>query len=298
MKIIDPHLHLFNVAQGDYYWLKTENPPFWPDKHLINKTFQENDLMLTKPLTLVGFVHIEAGFDNSQPWRELAALKQSCSKPFRTIASIDLTAPTQCFKKNLATLAQFDSFIGVRHILDEQALILLTNKQVLSNFKKFNDFAAKTNHELIFETQLTFTEYEPVNALCDVINNNPNISFIINHAGFPPANTQKIEWQRWQSNLLKLSMFPHVAIKCSGWEMTDRNYQPEWLNENLALIFKIFGAKKMMLASNFPLCLFSHNNYQEYWESILASEFFQALNEQEKSALCYDNALRWYSIDY
>ena len=92
MKIIDPHLHLFALELGHYHWLKAENPPFWPDKQHIYKSFDETDLMLTAPYSLAGFIHIEAGFDNEQPWRELAALEQSCNKPFRAIANIDLTS--------------------------------------------------------------------------------------------------------------------------------------------------------------------------------------------------------------
>lgn len=291
MRIIDPHLHLFALELGDYHWVKSENPPFWPDKQRINKSFRETDLTLSKPLSLAGFVHIEAGFDNEQPWRELAALEQNCKKPFRAIANIDLTTSNQHLNSVIEKLAELPSFIGVRHLLDEQALALLKNKQVLDNIKILNE------NGLVFEVQLSLIEHKPVNALCDVISNNPDINFIINHAGFPPAYIYTIEWQRWQSNLTKLSFFPHVAIKCSGWEMTERNYQAAWLNENLSLIFTIFGAKNMMLASNFPLCLFSHSDYQAYWQSIISSEFFQALTAQEKSALCYDNALRWYSMN-
>lgn len=296
MKIIDPHIHLFNLEQGDYHWLKTDNEPFWPDKALINKPYTESNLALVSPLELAGFVHIEAGFDNNQAWRELAALEQSCQKPFRAIAHINLTASSHDFRQCLTRLAQYPSFAGVRHILDEQALHLLTNKQVIANFKVLNGFAKDCNHPLVFEVQLSLSEQAAVNALCDVIGDNREISFIINHAGFPPTDMPTIEWQRWQSNLVKLSMYPHVAVKCSGWEMTNRAYQTPWLNENLTLILSIFGAKNIMLASNFPLCLLSKSSYQEYWQSIVTCDFFQALSEQEKSALCYHNALRYYSI--
>lgn len=292
MKIIDPHLHLFLLELGHYHWLKAENPPFWPDKQRINQDYNETDLMLAAPLSLAGFVHIEAGFDNQQPWRELEILEQSCNKPFRAIANIDLTASSQHFNSVIKKLTEYRSFVGVRHLLDEQALSLLTNKQVLTNINRLND------NGLIFEVQLALIEHAPVNALCEVISNNPEISFIINHAGFPPADIDTIEWQRWQSNLTKLSGYPHVAIKCSGWEMTDRDCQASWLNNNLSLIFTIFGAKRVMLASNFPLCLFSHSDYQSYWLSIISSDFFQKLNKNEKSALCYDNALSWYRLAF
>ena len=63
MKIIDPHLHLFDLKQGDYHWLKEENPPFWPDKHLIKKSFKETDLTL-KPIPELPPVIIQTFFIN------------------------------------------------------------------------------------------------------------------------------------------------------------------------------------------------------------------------------------------
>jgi len=296
MKIIDPHLHLFNLDEGDYQWLKSDNAPFWPDKPSINKSFTEKDLTLLPPLELVGFVHIEAGFDNKHPWRELAALERSCNKPFQAIANIDLTESSHDFSHCLTKLATLSSFIGIRHILDDQALSLLTDKQVINNFKILNDFAIDKNQRLIFEAQLTLSDHATINALCDVISDNPNINFIINHAGFPPLNSHAKKWKHWQGTLLKIATYSNTAIKCSGWEMTDRNYQNIWLNESLTVLFNIFGATRMMLASNFPLCLLSKNSYQNYWKSMIASDFFQALTEQEKSALCYDNALNYYRL--
>jgi len=297
MKIIDPHLHLFDLAQGDYHWLKEENPPFWSDKHLINKTFKESDLTLKPPFNLASLIHIEAGFDNNQPWRELITLQQNCKTPFRAIAAIDLTLSSQNFNECLEKLIELDSFIGVRHLLDEQALSLLTSEQVLTNFTKLNDTAKKKSRQLIFETQLPLSGNASVDALCHLVNNCKSITFIINHAGFPPADINSSEWLHWQSNLLKLADYSHVAIKCSGWEMIERQYTQEWLTYNLTKISEAFGLDRMMMASNFPLCLFSHDSYQSYWHSITENRFFQALSAQEKSALCYDNALRWYAIN-
>jgi len=296
MKIIDPHIHLFNLEQGDYHWLKTENPPFWPDKPLINKTFTENDLALNPPLELSGFVHIEAGFDNKKPWRELTWLEQACKKPFQAIAAIDLTLSRVNFQQQLEMLAKFKSFIGVRHILDGEALSLLNCPQVLSNFNVLNAFAKSNNRDLVFETQLPLTEEVTISALCQVINDNPNINFIINHAGFPPIHTQPAIKQKWHNNLNRLSAFPQVAIKCSGWEMVDRNHQPSWLEENLTKIFSTFNSNKIMLASNFPLCFFSQCSYQAYWQLITSTSSFNELNHQEKVALCYSNAYQHYQF--
>ncbi len=298
MKIIDPHIHLFDLKKGDYDWLKTANPPFWPDKTLINKNFNEQNLLLNTPLLLAGFIHIEAGFDNQQPWRELSYLQQECQLPYAAIASINLRLDNDRFNSQLEKLSHCVNFCGVRHILDEQAFDLLNTKQVLINFSLLNNFAEKRKQPLVFELQMPLDDHLSITALCDVISKHKNISFIINHAGFPTAKIDSIEWRNWQTNLTKLAIFENIAIKCSGWEMTDRQYtyQQDWLNHNLATCFTAFGEKRMMLASNFPLCLFTHTSYQDYWQSLLDTDFMRTKSMQEKSALCYRNALHYYHL--
>ena len=133
MKIIDPHLHLFNLAQGDYQWLKADNPPFWPDKKIIVKNVTEKELHLSAPFEMAGFVHIEAGFDNQQPWREIAWLESTCSLPFKSIAGINLLLPTNEFQQALKKLNGYKSVVGVRDILDENAFEYLSNPQVQKN---------------------------------------------------------------------------------------------------------------------------------------------------------------------
>ena len=304
IKIIDPHLHLFNLNQGDYHWLNKDNPPFWPDKSTIQQSFTEKDLALNLPLSLAGFVHVEAGFDNQQPERELDYLAQSCHLPFVAIASIDLTLDSLPFTQQLCRLLRRDTFCGVRHILTDQASVLLNCPQVLKNIRQLNnytelDLTTTNTPNLIVEIQLPLEDNLAVKALCHVVQNNQNISFIINHGGFPTKETLASVRDNWQENLIQLSQLSNIAIKCSGWEMIDRQYCQDinWLNHSLASCFDAFGKHRMMLASNFPLCLFTHTCYQDYWQFILATDFFKTKTLQEKNALCYHSALHYYHLN-
>jgi predicted TIM-barrel fold metal-dependent hydrolase len=336
MKVIDPHIHLFDLARGNYHWLDSKNPPFWPDKSKINHSFSEQDLKLGLSIELTGFVHIEAGFDNDEPWQEVTYLEQVCTKPFRSIATIDLLSSSADFTATIKKLVAYNTIIGVRHILDEQALEILNDKQALLNFNILNKYG------LVFETQLPLAipcfdhlnrehsnkessnkkeasiKNSSVSALAKVITENSNITFIINHAGFPPTDTSPEpyqtstssqlstssqppkpwqppkSWVNWRTNLAVLARFPNVAIKCSGWEMTNRQYTQQWSNQCVASCIEIFSIDRVMLASNFPLCLFSHNSYQAYWHSLINSDLIKQASEQEKSALLCNNALKWY----
>ncbi|WP_281556454.1 amidohydrolase family protein [Thalassomonas sp. RHCl1] len=290
--IIDPHLHLFDLTQGEYAWLALDNPPFWQDKGKINQNFTESDLT-PAPLSLAGFVHIEAGFDNARPWREIAYLEQSCRLPFKSVAFIDLELEPMVFEQQLMQLLTYPSVTGCRHILDQQAIELLEQPKVQANLGRLADAG------LSFDLQMPLADDKAVTVLAKILEQIPGLNVIINHAGWPPyletltaaADKQTGNWQAWLSGLKRLSAFDSVAIKCSGWEMAERQYQLSWAGAVIAECIRIFGEQRVMLASNFPLCLFS-TTYSGLWQDYLKL----AYNEQQLTQLLYDNAATWYGF--
>jgi len=330
INIIDPHLHLFNRSHGDYHWLKTQNPPFWPDKSIIQQDFSIDDinnfLLVNNNIKLSGFIHIEAGFDNAQPWRELEYIESLDCQNNRTIASIDLLAIPEHFQTSLKRLQQYQSLIGARHIFDEQAYAILASHHSQKNFASLNEVT-----DFIFELQLPLADESAIIVmplLIQTIANNSQLRFIINHAGFPPNVTSKASskdinndaWSLWQQHINELAKYPNVFIKCSGWEMQDRHYKMSWFSKVVSFCLKTFSVDRVMLASNFPLCLLgrkvgkklgrkvenkleskvdnelSNKDYESYWLDILGSEVIKQCSENEKNALFYHNALRIYQL--
>jgi L-fuconolactonase len=302
VRLIDPHLHLFDLAKGDYHWLNLNNPPFWPDKKIINQNFSESDITpeecLTReesstnldPLILAGFVHIEAGFDNQQPWREIAWLEQHCQKPFKAVAGIDLTLPAALFNQQLAKLNIYTNVVGCRYILDEQAFDLLTDPSVVTNL------ASLAQQKLSFDLQMAFSDVKAIQALSSVLESIPELSVIINHAGQAPywdetlskleGKEKKLEWQQWQAGIKIISSFQQCAIKCSGWL--------KWMDKVLSHCLDCFGDNRVMLASNFPLCLF-HGEYTQLWQNYQQLAPFNIKNKENNlTALFYQNAKNWY----
>ncbi|WP_255555448.1 amidohydrolase family protein [Enterovibrio paralichthyis] len=279
IKIIDPHLHLFSLSEGNYGWLKTENPPFWPDKPRIQRDFTERDVVLAPPFSLAGFVHVEAGFDNDAPWREIEWLERSCHQPFRAIASADLTLPDTAFESQVSRLSGFKSFVGVRHILDEDASRLLNDTQVLRNL------AHLEKEGLIFEAQFDAKDDDAVNAFVSAAADLPALKIALNHAGFPPlANTGS-----WKSNIGRLAALPNLYVKASGWEMCDRAFPPGEIANVIQTLIEVFGEDRVMLASNFPLTLF-RTPYNVLWQDYAQLN----LTPQTLDKLVHDNAFGFY----
>ncbi len=278
-KIIDPHLHFFALEQGQYLWLKPQNPPFWPDKQKINRSFSEQDLTLSPALSLAGFVHIEAGFDNLNPWREINWLEKNCLLPFKSIAGINLTEDPINFAKKLTLLSQYKSVVGVRHILDDQAKTILDTPQAKKNLA----FLAK--HAFIFELQYNVSNFKQHQAVLAIISELPTLKYVLNHAGFSPVNAPNY----WQKHLLTLAKAPNCWIKASGWEMLDRHYSKKIMAKRLAFLLETFSSDKIMLASNFPLVLLQKSYlrcWQDYCTLLFKTEFAQKLLYQNAKA-CY-----------
>ncbi len=302
MKIIDPHLHLFDLSLGDYSWLQAKNPPYWPDKQLINRNFTIADLRLPAPFEHAAFVHIEAGFSNSQPWLEIEWLERLCpQKPLditrflaattskqatpnmKTIACIDLQQSTADFAEQIVKFSHYRSIAGFRHILDEQASELLENSQVQQNLHYLSESG------FIFECQLDGADSAAIEQLCKLLERTPRLKIIINHAAFPSLNAPS--FITWQTNMQKLALFSNLYIKASGWEMLNRAYDSRQIETIVSLLIDYFSLQRVMLASNFPLCLFSCS-YTQLWQTYQQLAF----SEPQKTALMYDNARCFYQF--
>jgi L-fuconolactonase len=298
IEIIDPHVHLFALEHGQYHWLKSDNPPYWPDKHLIQHSFTVQNLRLSAPFTLSKYVHIEAGFDNQQPWLELDYLEQppltQPTLPFNAIACCDLTLSSDAFIQQITKLTSCASFVGVRHILDEQALSLLTSPQVLKNLTYLSDQA------ILFEAQFDVTDnvvvewiYElfATNTPFDIMTQPLQHTWVINHVGLGAMSDAT--HNQWIHNLKRLALIPNLKVKASGWEMAQRNYSEALVSYTLKTLLAIWGEERIMLASNFPLTLFSCS-YQRYWERMLQALEALTLTQKTQRALLSQNALETY----
>ncbi|GGW80379.1 amidohydrolase family protein [Alteromonas halophila] len=281
MKIVDPHLHFFNPDEGDYHWLAPQNPPFWPDKHRLWEPALPHLLPVAGEPAVAGFVHIEAGFDNQRPWREIHWLNRVCRLPFKAVAGIDLTG--SAFNAQLAALCQMNSVVGVRYILDDNAAQILSAPQTIHRLQ------AIAAAGLSFDAQFALSDRHAVKALCHVLEKTPALRVIINHGGVP---VPKGGAQRdWRAGLKTLAQYPQVAIKLSGWEMQQRDWQWQHVQHVLETVLTHVDTSRVMLASNYPLCRW-RMPYASLWQG-----YRRLLPPALQQPLLAANACHWYQLN-
>ena len=264
VNITDPHLHLFNLALGEYGWLQPDQGPDWSDKSTLLRDFSEFDLKLSEPLSLAGYTHIEAGFNNDHSWSEIDWIESQASLPIRTIGCINLCASQADFSDSITQLSQRSSMVGVRHIFDEQLDSIISHPNTLPNLKTLE------SNGLLFELQFDATNEAAVDKVIAIMSQLPSLTVVLNHQGFGSTALSVNQKHHWLSGLTKLAELPNLYVKCSGFEMLDRAFTAQTLQQTLEQLVTLFGQSRVMVASNFPLITLSMS-YEAYWLLVVES---------------------------
>ena len=267
-KIIDPHLHFFNLLEGQYTWLQGANPPAWSNLDKIKQPISVAELIKSTDFELVGLVHIEAGFDNNQPVKELNWLaKHIKTIPYKAISFATINQPNNAFKLALQQL-EHCSLVGIRDITEGHDAERLLSPHCLDNLRHLSQL------KLHFEAQFEVENLNITERLISYANQVSDLQIIINHTGLAH------NLANWAAAIELLAKQPNVAIKFSGFELLMLNSEQQ--SQCFIHILKHFGMQRVMFASNFPVCQININ-YNELW--------------QHYRTLC-DDTIIWQHLSY
>lgn len=277
-RIIDPHVHFFNLLDGQYEWLQGSNPPSWPNLETIKRPINAAQLQQTSPFEIIGLVHIEAGFDNKNPINELNWLAQHLhGENYKAVGFACIDSPPEDFNNAINALSH-SSLVGIRDITEGADATRLTHPNCLDNLTLLNDC------QLMFEAQFNVENLAITDQLIKYCQQLPNLHVVINHAGLP--NNLSL----WQEGIRRLAHIPNCTIKFSGFELFTAILQTQQ-QACFDFILQCFGQQRVMFASNFPVCQIN-SSYQQRWLSNFALCKTHSLWQQ----LSYKNARHCYQL--
>ena len=156
-KIIDPHVHFFNLLEGQYTWLQGANPPAWPNLNKIKQPISVAELVKSSDFELAGLVHIEAGFDNEQPVNELNWLaKHIKTLSYKAVGFAVINQPNSAFQLALKHLTH-SSLVGIRDITQGHDATRLLSPHCIKNLRHLSEL--QLHFEAQFEVEnLNITE--------------------------------------------------------------------------------------------------------------------------------------------
>jgi L-fuconolactonase len=121
----------------------------------------------------------------------------------------------------------------------------------------------------------------------------PDQIFVLDHIANPPIKDQVID--PWDADICYLAHFPNVFCKVSG--MVTRADQENWQKKDfrpyLDIVFDAFGAERLMIGSDWPVCM-QAATYQQTLNIVL--EFVEELPQSECDNVLGGTAARAYGI--
>jgi predicted TIM-barrel fold metal-dependent hydrolase len=283
--IVDAHQHFWDPRANYHPWL-CDQPPIafrYGDYAALRRPYLPADYFADAGgHEVVKTVYVEAEWDPRDPLGETAWVERLRSETgFPTVMVAQAWLDRDDIAAVLERQAAFEFVRGVRH---------KPRPGALRDARWRAGYALLARFGLRFDLQAPWTALADAAALCRAF---PGTQLVLNHAGLP-ADRSAEGIAGWKRALRVLAECPNAAIKISGLGVPGRRWTPELNREIVLSAIEIFGVRRAMFASNFPV-----DGLCASFEEVFAGfrEIAQQFSALEQRALFHDNAIRIYAME-
>lgn len=264
--MLDTHHHLWKYSKEEYDWIP-EGSPLAQDQllpELKSATFEAQ---------VTGTVAVQARqiIEESDDLLKLADAGDLIRGIVGWVPLIDDRVGA-----DLERLAPHSKFVGVRHVLQEEA----DDYFLRGEFHR--GLALLPNHNLRYDL-LLFQRQLPVGI--QLVDKQPELGFIVNHIAKPEARNGRVE-EAWRRGMKELAKRDNVlGVKFSGL-VTEFNQDdiidPDTIRSYFEETLEIFGSDRVMFGTDWPVCLLKINEYREWSETVRSLASSLSADEQLK----------------
>jgi L-fuconolactonase len=272
---IDSHQHFWNYDSERFEWITA-------DMAQLRRSFLPEDLYpILQASQIDGCIAVQA---EEQVRETEFLLELSEDHPW----ILGVVGWAELAQDNLdEVLDQWSScskLLGFREILQSKEPEYLLRKEFVRGVQKLGS-RGYTYDILTYPRQLP-------NAL-SLVDKCPNQRFVVDHLSKPDIKTG--DWKAWKKSLQPFGERELVYAKVSGLiTVADWN---KWSNHELypylEIALEIFGPKRLLFGSDWPVCLLA-GEYGQVLEVI--ESFTNQLSADEKEAILGGTAQEFYSI--
>lgn len=292
MRIVDPHVHLWDLATGLYPGVTAPSRGFIGDKSAIARSYLPQDFLAETEggLDIAGAVHVEAF--PTDPVREVAhvqAMADATSIPLGIVGRVDLSDPH--VEQRLGRLATFPAIRGVRQVLNthKNPHFAYVERDYLADDHWRKAFGYLEAYGLSFDLQIYPHQGAAAAELAAAY---PRIAIVLNHAGMW-VDRDAAGWRGWKAALSRLAAQSNIVCKISGLGMFDHNWTVESFRPLILETIEAFGPDRCMFASNFPVDRL-YGSYASLWAAF--STITEGFGKAERDALFFGTAARIYRL--
>ncbi len=295
--IVDAHHHLWDLHRNHYPWLSDRiNPHFFlGDYAALRRNYLPDDYRRdAAEHHVVATVHVEAEWDRAgqvDETRWLHGIADAHGMPHAVVAHAWFDDPR--VEQVLEAHAAFPRVRGIRSKPARPGQAPGDEDEARGAMR---DRAWRRGYALLAKYGFSWDLRVPLPQLAEaaaLVGDHPDIPVVLNHTGFP--------WDRgddglalWRKNMRLLAERPNACVKLSELGLRNAPWDYEDNRRIVLEAIEIFGARRCMFASNFPVA-----GLRIGFDALFTAykRMVADFTRDAQRALFHDNAARFYRID-
>jgi L-fuconolactonase len=273
---LDAHQHFWKYGPEEYAWIGNTMA------ELKRDFLPENLKPLLDQCSFDGAIAVQArqSLEETEWLLDLAGQHDFIRG---VVGWVDLCSPH--VREQLERLAKREKLVGVRHVVQDEPD---DHFMARSDFR--HGIASLAEFGLVYDL-LVYPHQLP--AAVDLVRALPARTFVLDHIAKPPIAEGQLD--PWARNLRALAAFPNVSCKLSGM-VTEARWK-QWKSSDFApyldTVFEAFGPSRLMIGSDWPVCLLSSN----YSDAVgIVADFIGQLTASEREGILGGNCARVYRV--
>lgn len=278
--IVDAHQHFWDTDRNDYPWITDElaaiRKPFGPD--------DLEPLLDASGVQATVLVQTRHSVDETREFLQIAAEHDAV---LGVVGWVDLTDPdVGDTLAELQALPEGDRLVGIRHIVhDEEDPRWLLRDDVQAGIAAVG--AAGLAYDLL-------ARLRELPAALETSKRHPSMRFVIDHMAKPQIAAERFD-EAWAAAMAPFAELPHVSCKLSGL-VTEADWEAWQLEDLLPYVraaLDWFGGERLMLGSDWPVCLLA-GSYEQVIETYTRA--LDDLPAETRARILGLNAMRFYRL--
>ena len=235
MTVVDAHLHVWDLEQGDYAWLG-------PDLGTLYRSFlpsQAADELATAGVTSAILVQAE---DSVRETRYLLGVAEQHAWVHGVVGWVQLDDPERA-ERELDELSH-PALRGVRHLIHDDP-----RPDFLDLAPVRRSLAQVAERGLVLDVPNAWPRHlDSVGRLAEAV---PDLTVVLDHLAKPPR--ERADFDEWERSLRQLAQYPQVVAKVSGLQVPGQPFTAAALRPALDVALDAFGVDRLMFGSDWPM---------------------------------------------
>jgi len=275
--MIDAHQHFWNYNEERHTWIT-------PEMSVLRSDYYPNySEPLFRDQGFTGCVAVQADSSEEETLFLLALAEQN-EFIQGVVGWVDLQSTN--IEDRLGYFSQFEAIKGFRHIVQgEKDPNFLARKEFIRGVKTLGSF--DLGYDLLIyphqiKSAITFCK------TCD------DQKIVLDHLAKAPLKSGNI--QEWKKEIRPFARLSHVSAKISGivTEAENQNWTQDQVNELVEVALEVFGPKRLMIGSDYPVVLL--NSSLERWVHTF-KEALKGVSANERDLIYRKNVTEFYQLE-